>query len=71
MNDRLQSAAGSIWPHLPHDKGTVQPHRQQPQLAAALYPSLTPKPVPPSDPFERHLHFMGLIRKDARQGRGR
>jgi hypothetical protein len=66
MNDRLQSAARSIWPHLPHDKGPAQPQRQQPQLAAALYPSLTPRPKLPEDAYERHMHLMGLVRIDRR-----
>jgi hypothetical protein len=66
MSDRSPSAAASIYPHLPHDKGPVQPQRQQPRLADALYPSLVPKPVLPSDPFERHMRLMGLIRSDER-----
>jgi hypothetical protein len=66
MTDRPPSAAAALYPHLPHDKGPVQPQRQQPQLAAALYPSLTPKPKLPEDAYERHMHLMGLVRIDRR-----
>jgi hypothetical protein len=70
MNNRPLSAAASIYPHLPHDKEPVRPQRQQPGLADALYPSLVPKPKPPSDPYLAYMEKLGF-RVDDRQGRRR
>jgi hypothetical protein len=69
MTDRPPSAAASLYPHLPHAKEPVQPQRQQPRLAEALYPSLVPKPKPPADPYLAYMQKLGFIHIDKRSGR--
>jgi hypothetical protein len=48
MIDRPISAAAALYPNLP-SAAPAPPQRQQPRLADALYPSLAPKPKPPTN----------------------
>jgi hypothetical protein len=47
MAERPISAAGSIYPHLPHDVGQPVQRQQPASVAAAMYPQLTPQPPAP------------------------
>jgi hypothetical protein len=69
MNERPSSAGASIYPHLKsQERPAQQPSNKS--IAGAMYPALV-KPTPlPSDPYLRYMQAMGLIRTDARQGRG-
>jgi hypothetical protein len=58
-----RSAASALYPHLP---SAERPPQQQTNksLAASMYPALAkPRPIP-EDAYLRHLHLMGLVRKD-------
>jgi hypothetical protein len=46
---RPPTAAQALYGHLP-SAGREPLQRQQPSLAEALYPSLVPKPKPPTNP---------------------
>jgi hypothetical protein len=63
MADEQRSAAASIYPHLKsQERPTQRPSSKS--LAASMYPAhVKPRPIP-EDAFERHMYFMGLVRKD-------
>jgi hypothetical protein len=62
MTDRPPSAAQSLYPHLKSQERPTQ--QQRGDLASVMYPThVKPRPIP-EDAFERHLYFMGLVRKD-------
>jgi hypothetical protein len=55
-------AASSIWPHLPKQTAEPQARRRDiSPLASAMYPSLTPKPPPPTP---RPVRSIEEIRRD-------
>jgi hypothetical protein len=59
-----RSAAEALYPHLKSTVGRPLQQQTDKSLAASMYPThVKPRPIP-EDPFERHMHLMGLIRKD-------
>jgi hypothetical protein len=59
-----RSAASQIYPHLPSAERREVEQRATPNIADALYPSLTPKPPPGWD-----RESISLIQSNIRQGR--
>jgi hypothetical protein len=62
---REPSAAEAIYGHLRSQLPERPTQRSSSNsLAASMYPAhVKPRPIP-EDAFERHMHFMGLVRKD-------
>jgi hypothetical protein len=58
---REPPAAEAIYGHL-KSQGRPPQRPSSRSLAAAMYPSLVPKPKLPDDPYERHMRAFGLIR---------
>ena len=56
MAQREPSAAEALFPHLPRGTPDVvqRPERNE-SVAAAMWPSLVPKPPPPTNPYREIL----------------